>query len=130
MDFKRSADTGRFYLLEINTRFNLWHYLGASAGVNLPEVAYRYLLGGRKPSHAEANTRVRWLHLQYDLRAFRELRARRELSLAQWLRSLAHRPLVYDLFSWSDPKPFVRHWTARLRSAFTRRMHRWLATAS
>jgi len=130
MDFKRSADTGRFYLLEINTRFNLWHYLGASAGVNLPEVAYRYLLGGRKPSHAEANTRVRWLHLQYDLRAFRELRARRELSLAQWLRSLAHRPLVYDLFSWSDPKPFVRHWTAKLRSAFTRRMHRWLATAS
>ena len=130
MDFKRSADTGRFYLLEINTRFNLWHYLGASAGVNLPEVAYRYLLGGRKPSHAEANTRVRWLHLQYDLRAFRELRARRELSLAQWLRSLAHRPMVYDLFSWSDPKPFVRHWTARLRSAFTRRMHRWLATAS
>ena len=130
MDFKRSADNGRFYLFEINTRFNLWHYLGASAGVNLPEVAYRYLLGGRKPSHAEANTRVRWLHLQYDLRAFRELRARRELSLAQWLRSLAHRPLVYDLFSWSDPKPFVRHWTARLRSAFTRRMHRWLATAS
>ena len=130
MDFKRSADTGRFYLLEINTRFNLWHYLGASAGVNLPEVAYRYLLGGRKPSHAEANTRVRWLHLQYDLRAFRELRARRELSLAQWLRSLAHRPMVYDLFSWSDPKPFVRHWTAKLRSAFTRRMHRWLATAS
>ena len=130
MDFKRSADDGRFYLFEINTRFNLWHYLGASAGVNLPEVAYRYLLGGRKPSHAEANTRVRWLHLQYDLRAFRELRARRELSLAQWLRSLAHRPMVYDLFSWSDPKPFVRHWTAKLRSAFTRRMHRWLATAS
>jgi D-aspartate ligase len=129
MDFKRSADNGRFYLFEINTRFNLWHYLGASAGVNLPEVAYRYLLGGRKPAHAEANTSVRWLHLQYDLRAFRELRARRELSLAQWLRSLAHRPMVYDLFSWSDPKPFLRHWTARLRSAFTRRMHRWLATA-
>ena len=46
------------------------------------------------------------------------------------LRSLAHFPMVYDLFSWSDPKPFVRHWTAKLRSAFTRRMHRWLATAS
>ena len=130
MDFKRSADNGRFYLFEINTRFNLWHYLGASAGVNLPRVAYEYLLHGRRQPHTEARTDVRWLHLHYDLRAYRELRARRELSLAQWLRSLAHRPMVYDLFSWSDPKPFVRHWTAKLRSAFTRRMHRWLATAS
>jgi len=130
MDFKRSAESGRFYLFEVNTRFNLWHYLGASAGVNLPAVAYRYLARGERPLHAEASTEVRWLSLHYDWRAYRELRARRELTLAGWLLSLAHRPMVYDLFSWSDPLPFVRHWAQKLRSAFTRRMHRWLATAS
>jgi len=130
MDFKRSAESGRFYLFEINTRFNLWHYLGASAGVNLPQVAYRYLLSGERPLHAEADTEVRWLSLHYDWRAYKELRARRSLTLGRWLLSLAHRPMVYDLFSWSDPRPFLRHWTAKIRSAFTRRMHRWLATAS
>jgi len=130
MDFKRSAASGRFYLLEINTRFNLWHYLGASAGVNLPQVAYRYLLKGEKPLHAEARTDHRWLCLHYDWRACKELRARGELTFTQWLRSLAHWPMVYDILSWSDPLPFVRHWTHKLRSAFTRRMHRWLATAS
>ncbi|HEX6155558.1 MAG TPA: ATP-grasp domain-containing protein [Burkholderiales bacterium] len=129
MDFKRCADSGRFYLFEINTRFNLWHYLGASAGVNLPQVAYRYLMSGARPLHAEARTDVRWLCLHYDWRAYKELRARRSLTLAGWLLSLAHRPMVYDLFSWSDPRPFVRHWTTKIRSAFTRRMHRWLATA-
>jgi D-aspartate ligase len=130
MDFKRSASTGRYYLLEINTRFNLWHYLGASSGVNLPQVAYDFLMKNKRPLHAEVRTEARWLHLHYDLRAYRELSGRGELTLAQWLRSIAHFPMVYDLFSWSDPLPFVRHWAKKIRSAFTRRMHRWLATAS
>lgn len=130
MDFKRSANTGRYYLLEINTRFNLWHYLGACSGVNLPKVAYEYLLHGKQPVHTEAKPDVRWLCLHYDWRAYKEQRAHGELSLAGWLRSLAHSPMVYDLFSWRDPMPFVRHWTTRIRAAFARRMHRWLATAS
>lgn len=130
MDFKRSAATGRYYLLEINTRFNLWHYLGACSGVNLPQVAYQFLTRNKIPQHREAETRCRWLSLHYDRRAYRELHACGELSLAGWLRSLAHWPMVYDLFSWRDPKPFVRHWATKVRAALTRRMHRWLATAS
>ncbi len=47
LDFKRDPDTGRFYLLEVNPRFNLWNHLGAAAGVNLPWLAYRDLAGAR-----------------------------------------------------------------------------------
>ena len=130
MDFKRSEASGRYYLLEINTRFNLWHYLGACGGVNLPKVAYDFLTRHRFPTHTEARTDYRWLSLHYDWRAFKELRARREITLTAWLLSLAHQPMVYDLFSWSDPLPFVRHWVNKIRGAFARRMHRWLATAS
>jgi D-aspartate ligase len=130
MDFKRSEASGRYYLLEINTRFNLWHYLGACGGVNLPKVAYEYLVNKKQPVHREAKPDVRWLSLHYDWRAFKELRARREITLTAWLLSLAHQPMVYDLFSWSDPLPFVRHWVNKIRGAFARRMHRWLATAS
>jgi D-aspartate ligase len=126
MDFKRSSATGRYYLLEINTRFNLWHYLGARSGVNLPAVAYRYVLRGERPLHAEARLDVRWLCMRYDKRAYRE----GQVTLPAWLASIAYRPMVYDLFSWRDPKPFLRHWATKIRSALTRRMHRWLATAS
>ena len=130
MDFKRSTTSGRYYLLEINTRFNLWHYLGARSGVNLPRVAYDFLTKAERPLHTEARTDHRWLCLHYDWRAFKEARRNGSLTLAAWLASLAHLPMIYDLFSWSDPKPFLRHWAAKIRSALTRKMHRWLATAS
>ena len=130
MDFKRSSASGRDYLFEVNTRFNLWHYLGARGGVNLPQVAYEYLLHGTRPLHAEARRDVRWLCMRYDRRAYKELRSQGKLTFPAWLASIAYQPMVYDLFSWRDPKPFLRHWATKLRGAFTRRMPRWLATAS
>src|SRR6185369_15521749 len=45
LDWKRDPRTGRFHLLEVNPRFNLWNHLGAAAGVNLPFLAYQDLLG-------------------------------------------------------------------------------------
>ena len=126
MDFKRSSESGRFYLLEVNTRFNLWHYLGAVNGVNLPKVAYDFLVHGRKPPAVKAATRYRWLSLREDWRAQRE----GQLGFADWLLSLAWFPKVYDIFAWSDPLPFVRYWTGRIREALSRRMTRWLAPAS
>ena len=130
MDFKRSAASGRLYLLEINARFNLWHYLGARNGVNLTQVAYEFLTAGRRPQPAAARTRWRWLALRKDWRAYQELSARGRLNFARWLLSLAYVPKVYETFAWTDPMPFLRFWNARLRSAAARRLHRWLATAS
>ncbi len=50
-DFKRAPD-GQLHLLEVNPRYNLWHYVGAVAGVNLPALVYGDLLGlpGRRRS--------------------------------------------------------------------------------
>ena len=125
MDFKRAPD-GRCCLLEINTRFNLWHYLGAANGVNLPAVAYRYLTEKKIPQKSIASVRYRWLCLREDWRAHQE----GQVNLVEWVRSLAYLPMAYDLFAWTDPLPFVRYWTARIRSALSRRMPRWLAPAS
>ena len=125
MDFKRAPD-GRCCLLEINTRFNLWHYLGAANGVNLPAVAYQYLTEEKIPQKSIARVRYRWLCLREDWRAHQE----GQVNLVEWVRSLAYLPMAYDLFAWTDPLPFVRYWTARIRSALSRRMPRWLAPAS
>lgn len=125
MDFKRHAVTGRYYLLEINARFNLWHYLGAKNGVNLPLVAYDYLTRGARAPHVEAQTRYRWLALRLDWRHYRRERP----PFAQWLGSLLAAPKVYDLWAWDDPLPFfvdLRQYVPRIR----RRMMRWLSTAS
>jgi predicted ATP-grasp superfamily ATP-dependent carboligase len=125
MDFKRHEQTGRYYLLEINARFNLWHYLGAANGVNLAAVAYDYLTRGIRPQHAQAGTRYRWLSFKLDARAWR----RGEINTVQWIASLLAAPKVYDLWAWNDPLPFfidLHHYLPRIR----RRMTRWLSTAS
>lgn len=133
LDFKRDRRTGRFVLLEINARFNLWHYPAAKSGINLPQVAYRYLVHGEKPAAISGTRRYRWLAFSLDWRAFKELRAKGDLGWATWLWSLASAPKVYDLFAWSDPLPFVRHWLQRLARVprrLTMRLSRWLSTAS
>jgi len=127
MDFKRHPGTGRFYLLEINTRFNLWHYVGAMNGVNLPEVAYDFLLYGKIPDSGRVGTRYRWLSLRFDWRAFKELSAQGKIGFAGWLWSLLQAPKVYEYFSWTDPAPFLRIWRGRFGNRWRRL---WHSTAS
>jgi predicted ATP-grasp superfamily ATP-dependent carboligase len=132
MDFKKDALTGEWRLLEINARCNLWHYLAARNGLNLMKVAYDHLLHGARPCEPLAyRTRYRWLCLRPDYRAYRELSARGELSAGRWLASLL-RPKVYELFSWTDPLPFLAACLLRVKRVprLTVRLWRWLSTAS
>jgi D-aspartate ligase len=112
IDLIRDARTGEYYTLEINARFNLWHYLGAIHGVNLPAVAYEHLVHGRHPDVAPIAPKRRWLHFYRDYQAFREQYARGELGLFSWLASLASPSNVYEVFAWEDPEPFLR-WVGR-----------------
>jgi D-aspartate ligase len=136
IDFKRDAQTGRLRVLEINARFNLWHYMAARNGVNLLQVAYEYLTSGARPPAARHRTTFRWLCLRLDYRAYREAASRGELTLGAWLGSIARSRMVYDLFSWTDPVPFVRYAADRVRSRLRRSLdhlrtwlRQWLSTA-
>jgi D-aspartate ligase len=70
LDFKRDPG-GKLYLLEANPRFNLWHHLGAVAGVNLPALVYADLTGTPRPTRATARPGVGWSKPLEDLRAVR-----------------------------------------------------------
>jgi len=122
MNFKQDPASGEFRLLEINARYNLWHYLGAANGLNLAQVAYDYLVSGARPAGTHYGTTVRWLAPRLDYKAHRELK----LPTLSWLASLAFSRKVYDLFSWSDPRPFLRKLAGRLGSRLQRL---WLSPA-
>lgn len=102
VDFKRDDD-GRLWLLEINPRFNLWHNVGAAAGMNLPAIVIADLTGTRRPNATEARPGVTWCSPLRDLRA---VRAQRE-SVFSWIRWSATCD-TYSTLSVSDPAPFVR----------------------
>jgi len=138
MDFKKDERTGRWYLLEINARFNLWHYLGACNGVNLLAVAYEYLTERVRPLHpGDYRTEYRWLSLELDTRAWLDLRRRGELGMVAWLASILFSRNVYNVFAWNDPGPCIDLWMRRFErlrnyapGKFLYRLRQWRSTAS
>jgi D-aspartate ligase len=121
LDFKRD-DRGRLHLLEINPRFNLWHYPGAIAGVNLPAMVYADLTGRQRPTAASSPRTVAWCDPLLDLRAARAA----GISPLGWLNWLRRCRAICGL-SWQDPLPFFR---GRLGPAVWRRLPRYRRTLS
>ncbi len=99
-DFKRDAD-GRLHLLEVNPRFNLWHHLGAIAGVNLPALVYADVTGSPRPATSQPQAGVRWCRFSEDWRAAKAS----GVPLGTWLPwalGSEAKSLV-----WDDPMPFA-----------------------
>jgi len=101
LDFKRAPD-GRLYLLEVNPRFNLWHHLGARAGVNIPALVYADLVGEARPRVGTARAGVRWCNPWRDVLAARAAGISWRAWLAWTLSCEAKRA-----FAWDDPFPLI-----------------------
>jgi len=132
IDVKTDVESGRHFVLEVNARFNLWHCLGAANGLNLMEVAYDYVVAGKRPPPLSYRTDTRWLRLPLDWRAYRELAARRQLNLAGWLSSILFTRTVYNVFAWSDPAPLVMTFARKVRKLLRLMKvwsRQWLSTA-
>lgn len=109
IDFKKDMTRGKFFMLEINPRFNLWNYLGTVCGVNLLKIAYADLTGTAIDLPKDYRTGVRWLSFGDDLRGFlRSYHRDGELSWFDWLQSFRGRK-IYDFFAWRDPVPFFKY---------------------
>lgn len=111
IDFKKDAIRNRFYVLELNARYNLWNYLGAHCGINLPMLSYYDIIGDTThlpaaPLQKNYKTGIRWLCFIDDLHAFRDLQKAGKITLTEWLSSYFS-PIVCNVFKWNDPIPFL-----------------------
>jgi predicted ATP-grasp superfamily ATP-dependent carboligase len=121
IDFIRDPRNGALVTLEVNARFNLWHYLGAAHGVNLLHVAHEYLTAGRAPATPPDYTpRWRWLDGYRDYLAFRESRALVPGGIGSWMAPILTAPTLFDTFAWKDPVPYL-HWLGQVLGARLRR---------
>ena len=100
-DFKRGPD-GRLHLLEVNPRFNLWHHLGAVAGVNLPALVYSDLIGAPRPMMGPARAGLRWCKPWKDMSAARAA----GMSFAEWIPWVLRCEAKSGL-AWDDPLPLL-----------------------
>jgi len=100
-DFKRGPD-GKLHLLEINPRFTLWHHPGALAGVNLPLLVYRDLVGLPRHQRPRARPGVRWCKLWSDRTAAKAW----GVPFWEWL-PWALRCEAKRSVAWDDPLPLL-----------------------
>lgn len=108
LDFKRGPD-GVLWLLEVNPRFNLWHHLGAAAGLNIPALVYADVLGLPRPAPQPIRVGARWCRFE-DRHAAKELGVP-FLSWLTWFAGCEARSLTFD-----DQLPFIMTAVAALRS--------------
>lgn len=112
-DFKRAPD-GSLHLLEVNPRYNLWHYVGAVAGVNLPALVHGDLTGLPRPDPVKARAGASWCNITRDRQAAWEY----GMPMSRWWPWMIR--CEAKSIAWDDPMPFLRNTLARVLPARAR----------
>lgn len=100
IEFKKDADTGKFYLIEINARTTTLNVLLLKAGINFPYVCYRDMIGKPlEPKAVKEDTGYVFRYFLEDMLAIRDYKKAGQLSYGQVIKSLFRKkaPAVFDL---------------------------------
>lgn len=120
IDYKLDEKSGKIYLLELNTRYNMWHYIGARAGINLPAIAYKYLeTGNAVKIPTNYRTDLKWLSAFQDILTFRDMKKRQLISTAAWLSSLRGKK-IYQTYAPDDLRPVLYAVMQTIKGVFRR----------
>lgn len=123
IEFKKDAETGKFYLIEVNVRITNLNVLLAKAGVNVPYITYRELTGSPlPPSAVTKDTNLVFWYAYEDMLAIRGYLKTKQLTFGQVAASF-FKPKAHAIWSWEDPKPFFS-FLSMISGKFTRRFAR------
>ncbi|MFT4414484.1 carboxylate--amine ligase [Fredinandcohnia humi] len=107
IEFKKDAETGKFYLIELNVRITNLNSLLYKVGVNFPYITYRELTGNPvEPKAVERDTNLVFWYAYEDYYAIKGYLRTGQLSLGQVIKSL-FKPKAYAIWDPRDPKPFI-----------------------
>jgi len=118
IEFKKDAETGDFYLIEINARITNFNTMLNKIGLNFPYITYKELTG--QPMEQKAvieNTNTAFWYAHEDLLAVLGYMKTKQMSFMTFFKSL-FRPKAYAIWSWKDPKPFFSYNMALVKRLF------------
>lgn len=105
IEFKKDAETGKFYLIEINARITNFNHMLYKIGMNVPYITYMEMIG--KPLAPKAitkNTNTAFWYAYEDLLAIKGYIQTKQLKLSRIIPTF-FRPKAYAIWDWKDPKP-------------------------
>ncbi|UCF19798.1 MAG: ATP-grasp domain-containing protein [Gemmatimonadota bacterium] len=107
VEFKYDARDGSYKLMEINPRTVSGNQLAISSGVDFPWLGYLYLTGGAAEMPAVSfQPGVKYVNEEWDLKAFLALHKTGDLTLRDWVRSLAG-ARARAIWALDDPLPLL-----------------------
>lgn len=105
IEFKKDAETGKYYLIEINARTTNFNQMLAEVGFNMPLLAYKELTGQPIGQKVLKDTTDYGFHYMYeDLHASRAYIKSKQLSLKQIMKTYTDKR-VGAIWNPKDPKP-------------------------
>ncbi|RPF51059.1 carboxylate--amine ligase [Aquisalibacillus elongatus] len=115
IEYKKDANTGDFYLIELNVRFTNFDALLRKVGLNFPYITYRDLIGKPlQPKAVKRSTGIVFWYFFEDMKAIKDYLKTNQLTKRQVIKSLFKRKAhaVWDL---KDPRPFMSFWLIRIK---------------
>jgi len=123
IEFKKDAETGKFYLIEINARTTTLDVLLRKAGINFPYVCYRDMIGQPLENKAiKEDTGYVFRYLLEDVLAIRDYTKKGQLTYGQVARSLLRKkaPAVFDLDDMGPALNYFGMLLSKTRNKLTR----------
>lgn len=105
IEFKKDAETGKFYMIEVNARTTNFNNLLYKLGLNMPYINYREMIGEPlEPKHFTEDQNLVFWYAYEDLLAIRDYIKTGQLTFGEVFKSLL-RPKAYAIWDWKDPMP-------------------------
>ena len=105
VEFMLDQRDGQYKLIEINARPWGWHSIGSGAGVDLPYLSYRDMLGEKIEQNGFA-TDVKWIRLVTDIPTVVIELLTGRMKFTEYLNSLKGKR-QFAVMSLKDPMPFI-----------------------
>jgi len=119
IEFKFDARSGKYKLIEINTRPVNTIGLSIGCGVNLPFIAYQDAIGKELQPVTDWQDGVTWLWLSMDASAAYQLRKLGKITYWQWLRSIRGKR-VHAIFAGDDLRPPIQFYARYIKHQFSK----------
>lgn len=119
VEWKLDPENGLYKLIEINPRAVNTSAIAPACGVDLPIIAFLDKLGEAVQDVTEWQDGIKWINLEQDLWAARELHRRGSLGWTEWWRSVAG-PRIDAIYAADDLQPFAGHLVAFLQARLAR----------
>lgn len=118
IEFKKDAETGNFYLIEVNARITNLNSLLYDVGLNFPYITYMDLIGEPLAPNAivEDTNRAFW-YFHEDTLAIIDYVKARQLSLRPIIKTFFRRK-SYAIWDWKDLRPGLYYNTSMLVKLF------------